>query len=94
VDAPNNELEPTVQKPRRGFRPAAQLKRRACTEVLDMAWLDSRRNQLLLGGSVGALFGGLFAHFSGVEPALVPVLAGFALGQVVAVVAASRRQAN
>jgi hypothetical protein len=31
---------------------------------------------------------------AGVEPALVPVLAGFALGQVVAVVAASRRQAN
>lgn len=24
---PNNELEPTVQKPRGGFRPAAQLKR-------------------------------------------------------------------
>lgn len=69
-------------------------RRCAYTEVLEMAWLDSRRNQLLLGGSVGALFGGLFAHLVGVEPALVPVLAGFALGQVVAVVAASRRQAN
>lgn len=54
-----------------------------------MSWLGSRRNQMLLGGSVGALVGGVFAHFASFEEALVAVLAGFALGQVVAVVAAS-----
>jgi hypothetical protein len=46
-----------------------------------MAWMGSRRNQLLLGGSVGALAGGLFAHFASVEQALLPVLVGFALGK-------------
>jgi putative effector of murein hydrolase len=59
-----------------------------------MAWMGSRRNQLLLGGSVGALAGGLFAHFASVEQALLPVLVGFALGQVVAVVAAPLLQPN
>ncbi len=59
-----------------------------------MAWLGSRRNQFLIGGSVGALVGGLFAHFASFEQTLVPVLAGFALGQVVAVVAYSLLQPN
>ncbi len=59
-----------------------------------MVWIGSRRNQLLLGGSVGALVGGLFAHFASFEEALVPIFAGFALGQIVAVVAASLLQPN
>ncbi len=59
-----------------------------------MAWIGFRRNQLLVGGSVGALIGGLFAHFASFEQALVPVLAGFALGQVVAVVSFSLLQPN
>ena len=59
-----------------------------------MAWIGSRRNQLLLGGGVGALIGGLFAHFASFEQALVPVLAGFAIGQVGAVVGASLLQPN
>jgi hypothetical protein len=52
-----------------------------------MKWLGDRRNQMLVGGCVGAGLGGLFAHFASVELELVPVFAGFALGQIVAVLA-------
>jgi hypothetical protein len=50
-----------------------------------MTWLRDRRNQILVGGCVGATLGALFDHFAGIEQDLVPVIVGFALGQVVAV---------
>ena len=59
-----------------------------------MSWLVSRRNQLLLGGSIGALVGGAFGSIVGVEQGLVPVFAGFALGQVLAVITGSRLLPN
>ena len=63
-------------------------------EIFGMSWLVSRRNQLLVGGVFGALAGGAFAHFTRVEQSLLPVLVGFALGQVVVVVAVSLLQPN
>lgn len=53
-----------------------------------MAWLNSRRNQMLLGGCVGAGVGGLFAHGTASGQAAVVVIVCFALGQALAVVMA------
>lgn len=55
-----------------------------------MEWLKLRRNQLLVGGSVGALAGGALAYLLGLQQVLVSVFFGFALGKIIAVLALPR----
>lgn len=55
-------------------------------------WLQSRRNQMLVGGCCGALAGGVFGHSMDSAQPLVPVFVGFALGQCVAVLLGALRR--